>query len=168
MAVGLLPCVGGQIPAEEVERLLPNAELAAVADEAHDSRTREALDDLYESGVHSLRRDDLVADQSALRTVAVDPAAVHDGLAGKPITQETRQTEVGHTGNDAFLAGRQREKGAGFGKHVIHHEQMLTAATDRERVDRGNPGLLDGGALKLVWRGIARGYSPKDLVLVAH
>src|SRR5262245_64655761 len=45
---------------------------------------------------------------------------------------------------------------------------MLAAAADRKGIDHGDPRLLDGGALKLVGRGIARSYSPKDFVLVAH
>src|SRR5262245_1780507 len=168
MTVSLLPCVRGQIPAEEVERLLPNAKLTAVADEAHDPRARKAFDDLCKSGVHFLRRDDLVADQAALRTVAVNPAAVHDGLAGKPIAKEPRQTQVRHAGNNSFLAGGQREIGTSFGQHVVHRKQMLTAATGREGIDHGNPRLLDSGALKLVGRGIGPRYSAKDLVFVAH
>src|SRR5262245_32796071 len=168
MTVSLLLRIERHVPAEEVDWLLPNSELTAVADGAYDPRAREAIHDLRESRVHSIGRGYLVADETSFLTVAVDPAAVHDRLARKSITEEARQAQVGHARNDPFLAGGQREIGAGFSQYVIHHQQMLAATADGEGIDHGNPGLFDGRTLEVVGRRITPSNPTKDLVLVTH
>src|SRR5262245_63202406 len=92
MAVRLLFRVEGQVASEEVEWLLSDAELTAVADGADNSRAGEILDDLRERGVHSIGGSDLIADEPAFETAAIDPAAVHDGLAGEAVADETRES----------------------------------------------------------------------------
>src|SRR5262245_28996123 len=109
MTISLLLRVEGQVPSEQVERLLTNSELTAVADGAHHPRAGEAINDLCESRVHSIGRRDLVADQPAFGAGAVDPATVHNGLSREPVAEKARQAQVGHTRNDALLASGQRE-----------------------------------------------------------
>src|SRR5262245_14359509 len=168
MAVRLLFRVEGQVAPEQVERLLSNAELTAVADGADNSRAGEILDDLHKSGVHSIGGSDLVADEPAFETAAIDPAAVHDGLVGEAVADKARQSQVGHARNDSFLAGGQCEIGVGVSQYVIHHQQMLAASANRESVDRSDPRLFHGGPRQIVGRGIPSGNAAKDFVLVAH
>ena len=66
MTISLLFRIEGQVASEQVERLLTNPKLTAVADRAHDPRTCEAIDDLREGRVHSIGGRDLVADELIL------------------------------------------------------------------------------------------------------
>src|SRR5215468_8534501 len=168
MAVRLLFRVEGQVAPEEVEWLLSNAELTAVTDGTDNSRAGEILDGLHKSGVHSIGRSDLVADEPAFETAAIDPAAAHDGLVCEAVAEEARQSQVGHARNDPFLAGGQCQIGAGFSQYVIHHQQMLATSADSEGVDRSDPRLFHGGPRQIVGRGIPSGNAAKDFVLVAH
>src|SRR5580704_10603962 len=107
MAIGLVASVSGKIHPECVERLLPDAQRAAVRGGADRAGAGQAGYDAIERRVHGGGRRDLVADQAALRAVADELALVLDGLAGDAVTGEARQAQVGGARNDAFLARRQ-------------------------------------------------------------
>src|SRR6185312_13067790 len=99
--------IGGKILAEQIERLLADTERAAVRGGADRARIGEAGDDVIERAVHVGRRGNLVADQTALRAVAVEAAFVLDRLAGDAVAGEARHAQIGGARNDAFLARRQ-------------------------------------------------------------
>src|SRR5262245_50330791 len=117
MAVRLLFRVEGHVAPHEVQCHLSNAELTTVTDGTANPRAGEILDGLHKSGGHSICRSDLVADEPAFETAAIDPAAAHDGLVGEAVAEEARQSQVGHARNDPFLAGGQCEIGAGFSQY---------------------------------------------------
>ena len=51
---------------------------------------------------------------------------------------------------------------------VVHAQQQLAAAADRERVDRGDPRLLDATAVDFVGNAVGRREAPHHLVHVAE
>src|SRR5262249_20430942 len=144
VTVRLLTRIDRGIAAEQIEWLLPNTDGAPVGGRAHDARVGEPLDHFSESGVHRERGSDLVADQTALRRVAIRPPFILDELPRQPVAGEARQPEIRHAGDDAFLARRQCEIGVARGEDVIHHQKRLTVAADGEGVERGDPGLFAG------------------------
>src|SRR5579862_6787164 len=88
MAIGLVASVSGKIHPECVERLLADAQCAAVRGGADRAGAGEPGDDLFEGRVHRAGRRDLVADQAAFRAVADELALVLDGLAGDAVAGE--------------------------------------------------------------------------------
>src|SRR5215469_8296815 len=74
MARGLLAGIDRHVAAEGVERLLADAEGAAVAGGADDAGAGEGVDDARERRIHRLGRRDLVADEAALGAVAFEAA----------------------------------------------------------------------------------------------
>ncbi len=88
----------------------------------------------------------------SLGTVAIEPPAVLDRLAGDAIAGEARQPQIGGARDDALLAGRQREVGAALGDHVVAHQEDLAVAADRKALDGGDPELFDAVTLvRAVW-----------------
>src|SRR5215470_14649301 len=106
MAERLLARIDREVIAEHVERLLGDADGAAVAGGADHSRAGEPGDHAIKGSVHSAGLDDLVADEFAFKTVALEPALVLDRLAGDAVAGEARQPHVGGARNDALLARR--------------------------------------------------------------
>src|SRR5262245_33937773 len=82
VAERLLARIDREIIAEHVERLLGDADGAAVAGGADHARAGQACDHAVEAGVHLARFDDLVADEAAFRAVAGQGPLVLDRLAG--------------------------------------------------------------------------------------
>src|SRR5262249_17236779 len=81
MARGLFPGVGRQVTGKQIEGLLADPYLAAIADSADKPRAGQPLDDCGEGIVHAINRRDLVADEPAFSAVAIELAATHDCLA---------------------------------------------------------------------------------------
>src|ERR1700719_385822 len=107
MAIGLFASVYGHIAAKQVERLLGDAESAPVANGTHHTGIGQSADGALDRSVHRPRGDGFVADQSPLRTVALDSAFVLDRLTGDAVAGESREPEVGCSGDDTLFAGRQ-------------------------------------------------------------
>src|SRR5262245_61405071 len=127
-AIGLVARIGAGIAAEEIERLLPDAERAPVADGADRARIGEPLDYAIDGRVHGVARRDLVADQTAVRAVADELALVLNRLARNTVAGEARHAQIREARDDALLAGRQRQEGIIGRKHVIDREQDLAMA----------------------------------------
>jgi len=104
MAVGLLSCEERQVSSKEIERFLTVSELTPITDGGHDARSRETVDSMREGFVQLPNGGDLVADEPAFGSIAVESPTVHDGLPRKPIADKARQAQIGHPRNDAFLA----------------------------------------------------------------
>ena len=75
--------------------------------------------------------------------VGHEAALEEDALARRLNADQARQPQGGGARDEAFLAGRQVEVGAGLGDHAVHHAQELAAAADGERLDHRQPRLLD-------------------------
>ena len=88
--------------------------------------------------------------QTTFGAVALQPAFGLDQLPGETVAGETRQTQVGGAGNDAFLACRQRHERVRRRQHVVHRQQNLAVAADRPSFDRCDPRLFDAGAVDVV------------------
>src|SRR4051812_399306 len=88
VAIGLLARINGEIVAEHVERLLGDADGAAVAGRADHARAGEPRHHALDAFIHRAGLDDLVADQPSFRAVAVEPTFVLDGLARDAIAGE--------------------------------------------------------------------------------
>ncbi len=71
-----------------------------------------------------------------------------DRLARAAVADEAREPQVRGAGDDALVARREREPGAALAQDVVHAQQQLAAAADRERLGRGDPQLV--GAEDLV------------------
>ena len=84
------------------------------------------------------------------RRVAIEAAAVEDGLARDAVAGEAPQPQIGGPGNDALLARRQRHIGIARRKHIIERQQELAAAADGEAVDDADPRFLDRAAGEFV------------------
>src|SRR5579859_2593480 len=95
MAIGLVARVGGKILAEQVERLLADAQRAAICGGADRARTGQPRDDAIERAVHLGRRGDLVANEPTLRAVAIEPALVLDRLPGDAVAGKARHAQIG-------------------------------------------------------------------------
>src|SRR5438552_10906047 len=91
IAIGLVARIGGAIAAEEIERLLGDAEGTAVGGRTHNAGAGQFIDDAREGGVHVAGRGDLVADEPALGTVAEQLALILNGLPCDAIAGEPRQ-----------------------------------------------------------------------------
>ena len=131
-------------------------------------RVGEARDHALERRIHLARRHDLVADHAAFRRVAIEPPARHDRLARDAVAGEAPHPHVGGARNDAFLARRQRHVGVARRHHVIHREQILAAAADREMLDARDPRLLDRAAVDLVRADVRPREAAHHLVHEAH
>src|SRR5262249_56327854 len=84
-AIGLVARVGRAVASEQVERLLPDPEGAAIADCADRARVGEAVDQPFKRAVHLVGARDLVTDQPALRAVAEKLALLLHRLPPHPI-----------------------------------------------------------------------------------
>src|SRR5271156_2765315 len=94
MAISLVAGVSGKIHPECVERLLPDAQRAAVRGGADRAGAGQSGDDTLESRVHVGGWRDFIADQTAFRAVAYELALILDRLAGDAVAGEARQAQV--------------------------------------------------------------------------
>src|SRR5690349_15176536 len=168
MTIGLLAGIDRHVAAEEIERLLGDTEGTAVAGGAHQAGAGKSLDDTIDRGVNFARRCDLVTDEPPLRTVTLEPPAVHNKLAREAIADEPREPQVRGAGDDALLARGQGEIGVSRGHHIVSGQQILATATDREGVDGRNPGLLDTVAADFVRTRLGPREAAEQLVDDAH
>ena len=76
---------------------------------------------------------------------------------------QARQPQVGGAGNEAFLAGRQIEVGAGLGDHAVHDTEQLTAAADGEGINHREPRFLDN-VLELIAAAVGIAVAAINLV----
>ncbi len=120
------------------------------------------------SAVDFRGRDHFVADEAALGAVAVEAALHQDRLAREALAGEAREAQIGGAGDDALLARRQGHVGIARRHDVVHGEQHLAAAADREAIDRGDPRLLDRAARDLVGALVRLGDAAHELVDDAH
>src|ERR1700678_1170246 len=139
VTIGLLARVDGGVASKQIQRFLANPDGAPVADGADRASACEPLDDAVDRGVHLAGGRDLVADQAPLWTVAVQSALVEDGLSRHAIADEAVQAQIREAGNDTFLARGQAQERVRRGQNIIHAQQRLAMAADRERVQRGDP-----------------------------
>ena len=122
MARGLLARIDGHVTAKHIERLLGNAKGSPIAGGADHTRTGEAVDHLLQRSIDRRRRRDLIADEAAFRSVAIDAPPVKDRLARDTIPGETPQPQIGGARDDAFLARRQRHVGILGRENVIERQ----------------------------------------------
>src|SRR5919204_5524693 len=106
VAISLFARIDGEIGAESIKRLLRDANRAPVARSADHAGIGQSIDHALEGGVHLAGADDLVADQPAFRTVAVEPPLVQNRLPRDAVAGEAGHAHVGGTGVDALLARR--------------------------------------------------------------
>src|SRR5215471_14870270 len=92
MTVGLLTTIDSHIAAENIERLLADAEGAPVAGGADHARRREIVTHLDDGLLDLIRRRNHIANHATLGAVAFEAAAHHDRLARRAGAHETRQT----------------------------------------------------------------------------
>src|SRR3954470_1435164 len=81
VAVGLLARIGGHVPAEHVERLLPHPDRAAVGRRVDEPRAGERLHARLNRRIHLVRLYGLVADQLGGRSPGLELEAREDRLA---------------------------------------------------------------------------------------
>ena len=111
---------------------------------------------------------DLVADQPALRRIAIEPAAVKDRLARDAVAGETPQPQIGRARDDALLARRQRHIGVARRQHVIERQQKLAAAADGKALDDADPRFLDRAAGEFVGALVRPRHAAEQLVDEPH
>ena len=110
MTERLLARIDGGISAKQIERLRCNAERAPVGGGADHAGTRQSLHHTIDRRVHRPGIDDLIADQAAVRLFAIDAPFVLDRLPRDAVADKARQPQIGHAGNDAFLARGQGQE----------------------------------------------------------
>src|SRR5262249_17245664 len=142
MATGLFATIDGHVTAKRVQRLFSDTKRAPAARSADHARTSEIFNHARDCSIHLAWRHDEIADHPSFGTVALETSAHQDCLPCGPGTDKTRQAEIRRPRDDALLARRQRQIGIASSNHVIHREQVLAAATNREHVNARDPGLL--------------------------
>src|SRR5260370_13251998 len=100
MAKSLLARVDGEVVAKDIERLLRDAEGAAVGGGAHHARICQAVHHALDPGVHGAGLDDLVADEPPLRAVPFPPAVLLDRLAPDAVPPRPAPPAVGGAPED--------------------------------------------------------------------
>src|SRR4051812_14082705 len=103
VAVGLLPGEGRHVLAEDIERLLADAEGTAVGGRVDQPRAGQCLDPLAKRVIHRIRLDDLVAQQLGGRDAGLELAPGEDRLTGEAVADRARHAQWRGAGNDPLL-----------------------------------------------------------------
>src|SRR6185437_15136943 len=167
VAVGLLARERGHVLAEDVERLLPDADPAAVGGGRDEPGRGQRLHARFDGRVHVGRVHHLVDHHVALGGPRLELAAGEDRLPSQPVAHEPRQPQGRRARDDPLLARRQEQPRAALGDHVVDHVQELAGAADRVGLDRGHPQLLQR-VLGLAGPELLRREPSVDLVHVAE
>ena len=144
MAIGLIARVGGEIAAKQIERLLADADGAAVrrgADRARTGQTPRPRDRAPRSmspgaAISSQIRRPSGLSQSSRRSYWMAWRAMRS-----PVKRGRRRLAAPGM-MPSLRAGKRHERVVG-GEHVVHGQQDLAMAADGEAVDRRDPGFFD-------------------------
>src|SRR5262249_15667244 len=134
MAISLFATIDGHVAAERIQRFFSDTKRTTVARSADYARAGEIFNHARDCSIHFLCWHDEIADHPSFWTIALETSAHQDRLPCGAGTDKARQTEIRRPRNDALLARRQRQIGIVTGYDVIHRQQILAAATNREQV----------------------------------
>src|SRR2546425_442614 len=116
------------------------------------------------SGDGIARGGDPVDQPDLQRFLRLHPARGEDQVLGPPHADETREPDrAAAAGDHAHLRLRQADQRSRIHHAQIAHQRQLAPATERETVDRGDPGL--GAALDLAHGGVQLDQPAPDVVL---